>query len=44
VADVAELQDTTRKRYDDLIRLYVMPTFGDLPAAKLDAELLVEGG
>jgi integrase len=38
--DVAELEDTTRERYDDLIRLYVMPTFGDLPAAKLDAELL----
>ncbi|HET6687240.1 MAG TPA: hypothetical protein VFH02_12030 [Jiangellaceae bacterium] len=42
--EVAELEDTTRERYDDLIRLYVMPTFGDLPAAKLDAELLVEGG
>jgi hypothetical protein len=38
--DVAELEDTTRERYEDLIRLYVMPTFGDLPAAKLDAELL----
>jgi len=28
--DVAELGDTTRERYDDLIRLYVLPTFGDM--------------
>jgi integrase len=38
--DVVELEDTTRERYDDLIRLYVLPTFGTLPAARLDAELL----
>jgi hypothetical protein len=38
--DVTELEDTTRERYQDLIRLYVLPTFGDLQAAKLDAELL----
>jgi hypothetical protein len=38
--DVAVLEDTTRERYEDLIRLYVMPTFGTLPAARLDAELL----
>lgn len=38
--EVAELEDTTRERYDDLVRLYVLPTFGDLQAAKLDAELL----
>jgi integrase len=38
--DVAELEQTTRERYDDLIRLYILPTFGNLPAAKLDAELL----
>lgn len=38
--EVAALEDTTRERYDDLIRLYILPTFGDLPAAKLDAELL----
>jgi integrase len=38
--EVAELEDTTRERYEDLIRLYVLPTFGDLQAAKLDAELL----
>jgi len=38
--DVAELEDTTRERYADLIRLYIVPTFGDLLAAKLDAELL----
>ena len=38
--DVAEIQDTTRDRYEDLIRLYILPTFGDTLAAKLDAELL----
>ena len=38
--EVAELEDTTRERYQDLIRIYIAPTFGDMPAAKLDAELL----
>ncbi len=38
--DVAKLAETTRDRYDDLIRIYILPTFGDLPAAKLDAEIL----
>ncbi|MCA1707532.1 MAG: hypothetical protein LC808_31385 [Actinobacteria bacterium] len=38
--DVAELQDTTRERYDDLIRLYILPTLGNTLASKLDAELL----
>jgi hypothetical protein len=38
--DVAEIQDTTRDRYEDLIRLYILPTFGNTLAAKLDAELL----
>ena len=38
--DVAELEDTTRERYSDLIRLYILPTPGDMPASKLDAELL----
>jgi integrase len=38
--DVATLEDTTRDRYDDLVRLYISPTFGDLQAAKLDAEML----
>ena len=38
--EVAKLEDTTRERYDDLIRLYVNPTFGDMPAGKVDAELL----
>jgi integrase len=38
--EVVELEDSTRDRYDGLIRLYITPTFGDLPAAKLDAELL----
>jgi hypothetical protein len=34
--DVADIQDTTRDRYEDLIRLYILPTFGDTLAAKLD--------
>lgn len=38
--DVSDLEDTTRERYLDLIRLYITPTFGEMPAAKLDAELL----
>ncbi len=38
--EVAALEDTTRERYADLIRLYVLPTFGHPQAAKLDAELL----
>lgn len=38
--DVAALEPTTRERYDDLIRLYVLPTFGPMQAGKLDAELL----
>ncbi len=33
-------EDTTRERYDDLTRLYILPTFGDMLASKLDAELL----
>jgi hypothetical protein len=38
--EVAKLADTTGERYDDLIRLYVLPTLGDMQAGKLDAELL----
>jgi hypothetical protein len=38
--EVAKLEDTTRERYDDLIRLYILPTFGEMQAGKLDAELL----
>lgn len=38
--EVAVLEETTRERYDDLIRLYVLPTFGHLQAARIDAELL----
>ena len=38
--DVAQLAETTRDRWDDLIRIYIRPTFGNLPAAKLDAEVL----
>ena len=34
------MEDTTRERYEDLIRLYVLPTFGAMLAGKLDAELL----
>jgi integrase len=38
--EVAELEVTTRERYEDLIRLYIAPRLGDLQAARLDAELL----
>lgn len=38
--DVVVLEETTRERYDDPIRLYILPTFGDLRAGKLDAEPL----
>lgn len=38
--EVAKLEDTTRDRYDDLIRLYIAPALGGLPAAKVDAEVL----
>ena len=38
--EVADLEVTTRERYEDLIRLYIVPTFGDLHAGRLDAELL----
>ena len=38
--DVAELEDTTRQRYEGLVRLYIRPTFGSRGVAKLDAELL----
>lgn len=38
--EVAELEDSTRERYEGLVRLYIGPTFGALSAAKLDAELL----
>jgi integrase len=38
--EVAKLEDTTRDRYDDLIRIYIQPAFGDLKAAKLDPEIL----
>jgi integrase len=38
--EVAKLEDTTRERYNDLIRLYILPTFGEMQAGKLDAELL----
>ena len=30
--DVAKLEDTTRDRYEHLVRLYIGPTFGDLAA------------
>jgi integrase len=38
--EVAKLEETTRDRYEDLIRLYILPTFGTLQAGKIDAELL----
>jgi integrase len=38
--EVAELADTTRQRYQGLVRLYIEPALGAHAAAKLDAELL----
>jgi hypothetical protein len=38
--EVAEIQATTRERYEDLIRIYIAPAFGDMAASKVDAELL----
>src|SRR5918997_3568129 len=38
--EIAKLEETTRDRYEDLVRLYVRPALGDLPAGELDAELL----
>lgn len=38
--EVVDLEATTRDRYEDLIRLYIRPTLGDLQAGKVDAELL----
>ena len=38
--EVAELEETTRDRYEDLIRLYILPTFGAMQAGRLDPELL----
>jgi hypothetical protein len=38
--EVADRQATTRERYDDLIRLYLTPTFGSMRASAVDAQLL----
>ncbi|HEY6793220.1 MAG TPA: tyrosine-type recombinase/integrase [Kineosporiaceae bacterium] len=38
--EVADLEVTTRERYEDLIRIYINPRLGHLQAGRLDAELL----
>ena len=38
--EVTKLEDTTRDRYEDLIRIYIRPRLGDVVAGKLDAEML----
>ncbi|HEV8529219.1 MAG TPA: site-specific integrase, partial [Actinomycetes bacterium] len=38
--DIAELEQSTRERYEDLIRLYINPILGDRQLARVDAELL----
>jgi integrase len=38
--DTARHEDTTRARYDDLIRIYITPMLGKVVAGKLDAEIL----
>lgn len=38
--DVADLEETTRDRYEDLVRLYIVPRLGAKQAGAIDAELL----
>jgi integrase len=38
--EVADLEETTRDRYEDLIRLYVTPRLGSMQVGRLDVELL----
>lgn len=38
--EVADLADTTRERYEDLIRLHILPVLGDRQAGKLDVQVL----
>ncbi len=38
--EVADLADTTRERYEDLIRLHILPVLGDRLPDKLDARVL----
>jgi integrase len=38
--EVTQHEDSTRDRYDQLIRLYIEPTFGAMAAGKVDAEML----
>ncbi len=38
--EVADLEDSTREDYEDKIRVHIRPVFGDMPAGKLDAEML----
>jgi integrase len=38
--DTARHEDTTRARYEDLIRIYIAPMLGKVVAGKLDAEIL----
>jgi hypothetical protein len=37
---VVGVEETTRDRYEDLIRRYILPTFGDMQLARIDPELL----
>ena len=34
--EVAQLEATSRDRYEDLIRLYILPTFGRMQVGRLD--------
>ena len=38
--EVVGVEETTRDRYEDLIRVYILPTFGDMQLARIDPELL----
>ena len=37
--EIAKLEETTRDRYEDLIRLYILPRLGAMQAGKVDPEL-----
>jgi hypothetical protein len=39
--DVVDLEDTMCERYEDLIRIYIRPTFGEMTGAKLELSSLI---
>lgn len=37
--EVVGVEETTRDRYEDLIRLYILPTFGDMQLVRRQSNL-----